>query len=137
MSLQSWNTRCIKFETQEPVQLDSLNVLNSVNFSDETILDRNKVKMVQVELEGAQYIALEYTESFCDEFSADTGYIDYMNSLLNKKHRNVPAVKGVYYRSNPEEEKRQFPSIVIENLKPLKDAVVEEEMSQVNQVSLL
>ena len=137
LSLQSWNTRCIKFETQEPVHLDSLNVLNSVNFSDETILDRNNVKMVQVGLEGAEYIALEYTESFSDESSADTGYIDYMNSLLSKKHRNVPAVKGVYYRSNPDEDKRQYPTIVIENLKPLKDAVVEEEMSQVNQVSLL
>ena len=136
LSLQNWNTRCIKFETQEPVHLDSLNVLRSVNFN-EVILDRNKVKMVRIELEGAEYIALEYTESFCDESSADTGYIDYMNSLLSKRHRNVPAVKGVYYRSNPEEEKRQYPTIVIENLKPLKDAIVKEEMLQVNQVSLL
>ena len=136
LTLQSWNTRCIKFKTQEPVHLDGLKVLNSVNFN-EVILNRNKVKMTQVGLEGAEYIALEYTESFCDESSADTGYIEYMNSLLSKKHRNLPAVKGVHYRFNPEEENRQYPTIVIENLKPLKDAVVEEEMSQVNQVSLL
>ena len=138
LTLQNWNTRCIKFTTRDPVYLDSLNVLDGINFNDKAILEANKVKMMSVELEGAEYIALEYTESFCDESSADTGYIDYMDSLLSKKYRNIPAVKGVYYRSNPEEEKRPYPTVVIENLKPLKEVVVaEEEMPQVNQVSLL
>ena len=142
LSLKKWNTLLMKFGNSETVQLSEWNVLTSVSFNGGTLVDTKSTKILPVEFEGEECMALEYNETFSNQSLADVGYINYLESLLSGSHKNIPAIKGVYYRQ-PEgkevqrPEMNQYPLVVMNKLEPLKAFTHQKEIPEVTQVSFL
>ena len=86
--------------------------------------------------DGNKYLAFRYNENYSDESSADIGYIKYLNCFLNGRHKNLPTVKGVHYPQSSVKGTHSYPTLVVENLRPLKE-VAKLEIPAVTQISML
>ena len=130
--LQSWHTHSIVMKGQEIFNLGNFNVLRDVDFNDVPIVDVKGSKVLAVDYEGEKYMALHYVGQFYNESSADTGYIDYLKSILSGEHMNLPAIKGVFYHPVSLDRNQPYPSIIVENMTSLKDVLVDQEVSQIS-----
>jgi hypothetical protein len=83
-------------------------------------------QIMSAHLKGEKSIALKY----CGVSLGD-GYVQYLESILNDYHEDIPAVKGLYYSKN------EYPIIVMENSVPLEKSVLHLPLNEVNQVSFL
>lgn len=83
-------------------------------------------QIIRVLLRGKESIAL----SFCG-ISLGDGYVQYLESLLNNYHENIPAVKGLYYSKN------KYPLLIMEDCVSFEKGVTQFPVDEVNQVSFL
>lgn len=134
LTLKDWNTRSISFPTRDPIYLDHFNLLNEVTFIDSAaILKLKTVQVLPVDVDGEEYMAIQYLN---DNFSAEVGYIEYIESFIYENFSNLPSVKGIYY-PNLVEGSKQYPMIIVERLTALRDVFNQDTLSEVDQVSIL
>lgn len=141
LSLKNWNTLSVNFSESDIINLSRWHVLNAVDLttSEGTISDTECTRIVPVQLEEEEFMALEYRGTLAGMDTADAGYVDYLESLFSGKHKNIPQVKGIYYQQPEQGQcvKNKYPMVIIEKLKPLKDLSSEREIPEVSQVSIL
>ena len=135
LMLKKSYTLRIGLNEQDIITLNHLKLLDDVKFNESTIVESESISVLPVNVNGTKCMALQYTACYSDERSADTGYVDYMERFLSGKHCNLPALKGVYYHPESDDSNRQYPVVVVESLKSLKDVLIENEVDQVSVLS--
>ena len=94
---------------------------------------KNEVKSVDVR--GTTCMAVQYTEESNHSTKFDEGYIQYLESILNHYHKNIPAVKGLCYFQNIS---KQYPLLIMEHCLPLKlDPQLDCPFEEICHVSFL
>ena len=102
----------------------------------ETLLEEGHNKVISVNVKGTTCMAVQYTEE--SSISAevfDEGYIQYLKSVLNHYHKNIPAVKGLCYLQG---DSKHYPLLIIEDCLSLKlNPRLEFPFEEIYQVSFL
>lgn len=136
ISLKEWSTQFFKIQ-DKIVHLDHWTLLNYVSIGRNSIIHTMNADVYPAVLDGEEYLAIKYCESFSDELSADVGYVQYLDNFCSGKYKNIPTVKGVHYSQSSSQTIHHYPTIVVENLKTLKDISSKVKVTSVDQISLL
>ena len=133
-SLKYWRTLSYKLE-EEVFHLNFWTILDSCNVH---ILPSPNAKILSATCNGVECLAVNYTQGFSDESTADDGYIRYLDAFISGKFENLPVVKGVYYQQPVSGQENCYPMVIIEKLKELKDiSLVKTNISPLAQISVL
>lgn len=136
-SLIEWHTKSYRLK-EEVVNLGKWRIIiDSLDFSTTSLIKAANFEVVPA-LGESNLFSLKYTKSFSDESTADVDYIKYLDIFLSGQYKDcLPAVRGVYYNSISD-KKCDYPSIVIENFKPLNTIVFsEQKFSELTEISVL
>ena len=99
----------------------------------ETLHKDGHNEVISVNIRGTACMAVQYTEVSGPSAELDEGYIQYLESVLNHHHKNIPAVKGLCYFLS---HSKQYPLLIMENCLPLK-LYPQFPFGEICQVSLL
>lgn len=135
--LQQWSTRSYEIQNSMTfLGLEKWRVINSISFCEDDKTNSD-ARIVPVTYQDKECLTLMYSNKFSNEVTADLGYIDYINAFLSGSYKNLPDVEGIYYH-DPDRGLYSYPTIVVKRMKSLNELVsLEQEVSQVAQVSLL
>ena len=133
-SLKKERVHFIKFGDHE-MFLSQWNILQDQDLKfGKTILSKEQNKVLSVKLNGEKCMALKYTVKTGDQYTR-MGYVKYLENCLNFCHKNMVAVRGLYYPRRSSD--LQYPLLITEKYKSLKKVISKVRVNEVDQVSFL
>ena len=136
LSLKEWHTLSYHLQNRV-VYLHNWNIISSIDLGEDYIVNTARAQIVQAKHGETECLAIKYTERFSDKSSADPGYMDYLDAFLSGKYKYLPDVKGVCYNQSSEDSQHCYPTLIVDKMMSLQKVASTQEMSQINQVSLL
>ena len=135
-ALKNFGVQFVRYKEHE-IFLSKWNLYSKQEITlGETSLEEGHNKVISVNARGSTCMAVQYTEeSSVSAEVFDEGYIQYLESVLNHYHKNIPAVKGLCYLQG---DSKHYPLLIIEDCLSLKlDPRLEFPFEDVCQVSFL